>query len=454
MNLTANTLIHDQRINDEKSSLLSDNYKDRPYKNIDVSTITRRQRHKVQIIDRPCGTGKTNEILGSFKQGERYLVVVPLLSEVERVIRRAVVNFAQPLPGGENDTKSEHLLALLREGVNIVTTHKLFTEIASAASLGLLDDYHIIVDEVLDVVTTVEGKSALSFDQFYINNGYATEDEDGLITPTAKWDEDYREVSDTLDFRLYKLAKSQTLYRVDGKFFLWALPEALLRSGRSFAVYTYMAEGSLMLAYLRKIGVDFHHERSAEEDAFRASARRLIDVRTIPAIEGVPFSYSGQTESKGRKRRSELVGHALKNVKQRHMKGINMNDVIITCAKVNWFKSGTSNKATGFAIGSRMLDANWLPNTTRGTNDYAHASVCIYLYDQFINPFIRRWLCMERGADDRYALAELIQWVYRSRVRRGEPITLYLPSKRMRGLLYSWLEGGAIGGSYDVLLAA
>ena len=88
-----------------------------------------------------------------------------------------------------------------------------------------------------------------------------------------------------------------------------------------------------------------------------------------------------------------------------------------------------------------MFGAHWLPNTTRGTNDYAHASVCIYLYDQHINPCIRRWLgMMDQAANDLFASAELIQWVYRSRVRRGLPITLYLPSKRMRTLLLDWLR--------------
>jgi len=38
------------------------------------------------------------------------------------------------------------------------------------------------------------------------------------------------------------------------------------------------------------------------------------------------------------------------------------------------------------------------------------------------------------AVSDAYALTELIQWVWWSRVRRGEPITLYLPSPRMRRL--------------------
>jgi hypothetical protein len=434
-------LIHASRIKDRNSSLSSMRYGRSPYKTGEATSSPSHPRPHVRIIDRPCGTGKTTEILRSFKSDQRYLVVVPLLSEVRRVIQDAVVSFVEPRAGGESDTKAEHLDVLLKQGLNVVTTHKLFTEIGTAATLGLLDDYHIIVDEVLDVVETVPGKTSLSFDQFYLNDGYATEGDDGLITPTEKWDEQYQLVSDTLDPRLYKLAKAQTLYRVDGKFFLWALSASLLRCGRSLTVYTYMAKGSLMLAYLKKLGIAFHHERYADEAAFRASARQLIDIRSIPALERLSFSYTGQTETKGHAGREKLVSTGLKNLKQRSLTGIDLDEVIITCAKQNWQKEGPPPKPTGFAIGSRMFGAHWLPNTTRGTNDYAHASVCIYLYDQHINPCIRRWLgMMDRAANDLFASAELIQWVYRSRVRRGLPITLYLPSNRMRALLLEWLE--------------
>jgi hypothetical protein len=42
---------------------------------------------------------------------------------------------------------------------------------------------------------------------------------------------------------------------------------------------------------------------------------------------------------------------------------------------------------------------------------------------------------------DAYALACLIQWVWRSRIRDGESIKLYLPSTRMRKLFTEWLDG-------------
>ena len=60
--------------------------------------------------------------------------------------------------------------------------------------------------------------------------------------------------------------------------------------------------------------------------------------------------------------------------------------------------------------------------------------------DQNINPVVARWLGdSSRAFRDAFALSELIQWVWRSRVRKGEPITLYLPSPMKRRLFEEWL---------------
>ena len=43
--------------------------------------------------------------------------------------------------------------------------------------------------------------------------------------------------------------------------------------------------------------------------------------------------------------------------------------------------------------------------------------------------------------EDAYALSELIQWIFRSAIRDGKEIWLYIPSKRMRNLLIDWIGG-------------
>ena len=42
--------------------------------------------------------------------------------------------------------------------------------------------------------------------------------------------------------------------------------------------------------------------------------------------------------------------------------------------------------------------------------------------------------------EDGFALSELLQWIWRSQIRQGKPIILYIPSKRMRELLEDFLD--------------
>ncbi|WP_299901454.1 hypothetical protein [uncultured Ruegeria sp.] len=43
----------------------------------------------ITIADKPCGYGKSTEINRSFNKSEKYIAVVPYLSEVERFIKGA-----------------------------------------------------------------------------------------------------------------------------------------------------------------------------------------------------------------------------------------------------------------------------------------------------------------------------------------------------------------------------
>ena len=149
------------------------------------------------------------------------------------------------------------------------------------------------------------------------------------------------------------------------------------------------------------------------------------------------------------------IARSLKNLRERKLVGVDINNILLTSMKDAWIKAANDNnpdtededetpkkniKPSVFAKDSRMKDANWIANITRGTNDYMHCCQLIYLYDQNINFIVARWLGdSPKAFNDAYALTELIQWVWRSRVRRGELITIYLPSPRMRRLFEEWL---------------
>ena len=51
----------------------------------------------IKINDYPCGSGKTTRMIENFKEDKKYLVILPLLTEVNRVIEGSKdIEFVQP----------------------------------------------------------------------------------------------------------------------------------------------------------------------------------------------------------------------------------------------------------------------------------------------------------------------------------------------------------------------
>jgi hypothetical protein len=400
----------------------------------------------INIKDQPCGSGKTTSMIEGFRSDRKYLVIVPELTEVGRVINGSKsVPFQQP-HANDNDagTKTQSLENLVLNGINIVATHKLHENLVPLAKDGLLDDYDIIIDEVPDVVKQVAEKSSTSIEEFYVDAGYMLVDQDtGLVTPTPKWWSNKDHVKDTLERKIFGHAVSGCLYLLEGKFFIWAMPRELLTAGRTTTILTYKSEGSMLSAYLRKLTISLEVANdNHQENTFRRKAAELITICDVPALSKLKLSYTGQSKGLKDNRYCQTIVTALKNLRGRQLKGVTPENILITCIKEGWYKDEKEKAAGPFASGSRLFKgAKWIANTTRGTNNHAHCSHLIYLHDQHINPFVARWLGdSSQEFKDAYALTELIQWVWRSRIRRGEPITLYLPSPRMRQLMEEWLS--------------
>ncbi|WP_147706931.1 hypothetical protein [Microvirga massiliensis] len=65
-----------------------------------------------------------------------------------------------------------------------------------------------------------------------------------------------------------------------------------------------------------------------------------------------------------------------------------------------------------------------------------------YLCNVFPDPMIKGYFA-DRGVvvdEASYALSEMLQWIWRSQIRRGDPITAFVLSARMRMLLRWWLD--------------
>ena len=42
--------------------------------------------------------------------------------------------------------------------------------------------------------------------------------------------------------------------------------------------------------------------------------------------------------------------------------------------------------------------------------------------------------------EEMYALSIMLQWIWRSAIREGQEINIYIPSSRMRTLLLDWMD--------------
>lgn len=76
------------------------------------------------------------------------------------------------------------------------------------------------------------------------------------------------------------------------------------------------------------------------------------------------------------------------------------------------------------------------------TNKFKNTHTLAYLVNRFLNP-IEQDFFEQYNVDidqETWALSELIQWVWRSRIRDGLPIKIYIPSKRMRELFLNYLN--------------
>lgn len=79
---------------------------------------------------------------------------------------------------------------------------------------------------------------------------------------------------------------------------------------------------------------------------------------------------------------------------------------------------------------------------TKATNDYGDKQVLAYCVNIFMQPDEKNYLLSNNIAvqEDRYALSVMLQWIWRSAIRNGQEIWIYIPSKRMRNLLKQWIE--------------
>ena len=170
-----------------------------------------------------------------------------------------------------------------------------------------------------------------------------------------------------------------------------------------------------------------------DDVAKRAELRSRINVYE-GKLNGIGDSYTAMSvrwwTKKGYKgQREDIMRKTLYNYLQ-YILSSNKELAMWTCFDANKKKI----KPNGYVT-------CWIPFNQRATNLYRGKQDLAFLVNRFINPMINNYFqAFNYNVNEgMYALSELVQWLFRSGLRDGKPVNLYLPSLRMRHLLVDWL---------------
>jgi hypothetical protein len=405
----------------------------------------------IHIVDSVMGTGKTQACIAWMRQHpeQKYLYVTPYLDECSRIQASAPeLDFQQPQ---ENKTKSADLLRLLSEGKNITTTHEL---------LSLMKDsdveyikkfkYILFLDEEPSCIENLSIESA-DLD-FLMKNNFVQVEQN---TKEVRWTNPDNKKSKLIGHYKEDIQRKPH-YLVKDNVLMWLFQLDVLKAFESVYILTFLFSSSIMAGYLINNDVSFdfcHVENGSFADGYKrvtqeekASFKELIEI-----YEG---SYNDNWYGKTRKKDDRFLLSQNWFSKQSNSVRINQlrnnayNFVRYKCKAHKEDVLWTSYKDYADALTSDKLTyqsrkSNWLAWNTKATNQYADRTVLVYLLNVFPNPLFKNYLENDNFQfnEDDYALSALLQWIWRSAIRNGKKVTIYIPAPRMRQLLTDWLNG-------------
>ncbi|GED14418.1 hypothetical protein [Aneurinibacillus migulanus] len=392
----------------------------------------------IKIIDSIMGAGKTSWALQHIEGApvyKKFIYITPYLDEVQRIITSVESRtFIEPNNNNSEGRKLRSLKELIVAGKDIAATHSLF-QTADDELIELLTDsgYTLILDEVMDVIERANiGNHDIKalLDSKYIE----------IVENRVSWIYDGYTDGRFNDIKL--LARAGNLFIHRGSFLLWAFPPRVFQAFDDVYVLTYLFNAQVQRYYYDLHGLEYEfHAVRYNGQAFelseydRGAERREELMSLIDLYEGKLNDVAERSNALSTtwlSRANESVLDGLKKAISNYFRNIvkaKSNEIMWTTVKDR--RSDLAGKGYSKAFTACNL---------RATNEYADRWALAYVYNRYCHP-IERVFFEDNGVtvdQDLFAVSDLLQWVWRSRIRKGETIHLYLPSSRMRSLLKAW----------------
>ena len=449
----------------------------------------------INVIDYMMGTGKTTYITKYMNENaqDKYIYVTPLLFEAKNVMvsNCASIEMKSPLTEDEfknSITKSEHLLELLEAGENISTTHQMFKSL-SRKHINQIEkqQYVIILDEVLDYIQPYEEYSMDDIKDLF-ERGDLVADKDNLGKVSMTWDvskgNHYKNLHDICEMgMLYSTIKPENLLNLQ-------IPPVMLDAAKKVIVMTYMFNASSMASFfkLHKYEIKFMviPELANNEAEVKASLHRRLEFIDIKSADKIVSNFRNTSMSYSWWDKALKEGYAKDYMKCVSNWLINNKEYansfyfctpknvvtigstsksLLDKSKLSYLINTTSytdanykpegkptkdedieelNKPSSTKLDISIRPPKWIPVSTKATNLYVRRNLCLCLMNIYPNVNIQYYLqnYSEKVEPDAYALAEVLQFIWRGCIRnpKGENMKLYLASPRMKALVMDWLN--------------
>jgi hypothetical protein len=400
------------------------------------------------------GTGKTSAVITYINThpDQKFIYITPYLKEAHRIKARCPnAHFVEPSNKIRqyNFRKLEHTAALIKQGRNITSTHQLFKNYSAETLEDIKkQEYTLFIDENVDVLELLD----IHPDdiQLAIDGGYLTfEDNVGVLTD--------KEYNGQLFSELFAILKTRKISKItDNKnnaFFYWTMPPELITAFKDVYVCTYMFKGQSLHHLFEMYHIPYEYigiERS-DDGGYRFG------------------SYPGYTPEyvKHLKEKIHILDHEKLNDIGDDYYALSMSWFTKSGADVDQLKNNLANYYKNIrpdgGSGTRLWGTfngefsslrgkgytkSFLTFNAKATNEYRNRNCLAYAANIFQN-VVEKLFYMQHGvevSDDIYALSILVQWIWRSAIRDGEEIDLYIPSRRMRTLLQNWIDDVSTGG--------
>lgn len=400
---------------------------------------------KVHVVDMIMGSGKSSAAINYMNANpdKRFLYITPFLSEVVRVKESCpALEFAQP-DASNGGSKLRDIKKLLARGENIVSTHALFRLFTNEiVDICRAMNYTLIMDEVADVV---EPYTISEDDIDIILRDLAYVDpEDNLL----RWRDDKVEYQGEYDDIKSKIDMHSLAMYGEKNVVLWLMPVHSFNAFKEVYILTYLFSGQIQRYYYDyfKLPYDYLYVRgdSLEEYEFTDE----------PQEQKIKYDYKNLIHICDNEKLNS-IGDMETDLSKNWFMRNKANKVVLPQLKKNIYnffhniqKSPTDNNIwTTFkdykrALAGKGYARGFLPSNSRATNAYKDRTCVAYCLNKYIHSMIKMFFISKgiQTDDDTYATSEMLQFIWRSAVREGNEIWVYVPSARMRKLLTTWIE--------------